>query len=240
MNGQLQVNYRNFMYKTVREVPRHALPTQVSEFSIWAYLYNALKLVLDPPVATRLWVGGLIYGFVSKEQARDLLKEHVGRRESSAMLVRYSEKQLGAVSVVRYMPHAEGSGGGGGGVVDVLEPWDKQALAKTSLFERLLMRATNERPVQELDGYSREGERRTGKPIELMLIYGLQRSRDAIGAGVANGAPAPEVKSAAAALRGLQASNVEPDPGPPPQPPVVNYGRISTMQAIRLGEEGWD
>ena len=131
-NDALQVKYKDFMYKNLREVPRRDRPKEVNEFTLWAYLYGALRLVLEAP---NLWSSGVIYGFVSKEQARDLLVSLVPRPGSSGMLVRFAEKQPGAVCVVRY------TGARQGAEVDVLEPWNSEALKKQALYERLRNKA---------------------------------------------------------------------------------------------------
>ena len=92
---------------------RNSDSTSIRQFTLVEYFYSAVKLVSQNEITKALWVQKVIWGFISKEAARELLLRHCASQ--SAMLVRFSEKQPGAVSVVRYRPPAS---------VDVVEPWD--------------------------------------------------------------------------------------------------------------------
>ena len=202
----------------------------------------------DKELTTRLWVDGLIYGFVSKDQARDLLREHVGslKTPASAMLVRYAEKLEGAVCIVRFMPNANG------GVVDVVEPWDRPALKKLSLFQRLLNKSTNQRPAPEPDDFILEKFNEKKKLIQLILTYPRDKPLNGLvnGAhnkvGVASGGPViPEKKPAANTLKAMQPQSsalVEFEEADAADDYVHdNNGPVqivSISQLIRIGEQG--
>ena len=223
--------------------------TRILPGQVWSYLYNALKLLLDDKqLTTRLWVDGLIYGFVSKDQGRDMLREHVGslKTPATAMLVRYSEKQVGAVCVVRFMPNANG------GIVDVVEPWDRPELEKISLFQRLLNKSTYQRLATAPDDYSPEAVAERKKVIQLILTYPRDKPLNGLvngehnNVGVASGGPVtPEKKLAADTLKAMQPENLalvkleEIDP-------LDGYERdnigliqvVSVLEQIRIGEQG--
>ena len=185
---------------------------------------------------------GLIYGFVSKDQARDLLREHVGRlkKPESAMLVRYSEKQEGAVCVVRFTPNSNG------GVVEVVEPWDRAELKKQNLFQKLLLKSTFQKAPPTRDDYSAEAVAERRKVIQLILTY--PREKPLYGPVNAKEGPViPEMRPSAETLKAMQPKNsalssteetVVPDDYEPDKPTPGLVQVVNLMELIRIGEQG--
>ena len=157
------------------------------------------------------------------------------------MLVRYSEKKEGAVCVVRFMPNANG------GVVDVVEPWNRPELEKLSLFQRLLNKSTSQRPAVAGDDYSPEAVAERKKLIQLILTYPRDKPLNGLFNGAHNNGDASgaSVKPAAGTLIAMQ---------PQSSAPVVfeeadaaddyvhdNNGRVQIVnisELIRIGEQG--
>lgn len=137
------------------------------DYTLWEYVFSALRLLTECEFHRKLWTEGLIYGFLSHKQAKQMLEE---TRSPPMVIVRFSDNQPGAITCTGYYcpssamrrPSAAGSTStlltdagsafdrdtlsptgssvstlGGRPIVEALEPWDLKALEQLSLKERL-------------------------------------------------------------------------------------------------------
>ncbi len=130
---------------------------QPKEYTIWEYFYQALKL-LETEENRIMWCRGYIFGFISKEYAKETLLQ---KARPGTVLVRFSESRPGAISCSGYSKSAASAGykssmsseptspqsmdtsdaacqPQGNQAVVLLEPWDREDLKKMSLIKRIL------------------------------------------------------------------------------------------------------
>ena len=133
-----QVNGNSYGTQTLsyHAVKNNLISTTAEEtFSLWAYLFRVLKMITENDDTLRLWNERAIYGFVSKDGARNLLRQHVAPLNRSGMLVRFSDGQPGAVSLVRFwqpLPNEPSY------TLEVVAPWKREKLKEKPLLRRLL------------------------------------------------------------------------------------------------------
>ena len=99
--GKIRVKLHKLRADEEREAceSRASKAPQFLDYTLWEYVYNALRLLTDCEFHKRLWTEGLVYGFLSLKQARHLLEE---AKSPPMVIVRFSENQPGAITCTGY------------------------------------------------------------------------------------------------------------------------------------------